>query len=64
MSADTAALPMLALVLGLLAALALAVTAARQRFSGALVWVVASPVAIALSWFTTDVVMRLLPNLI
>jgi sortase A len=63
MATDTAALPMLALALGLLAALALAITAARQRWSGALVWVIASPVAIALSWFTTDVVMRLLPNL-
>jgi len=64
MSGDTAALPMLALALGLLAALAAAITAARQRFATALVWAVASPVAIALSWFTTDVVVRLLPNLI
>jgi sortase A len=64
MSGDTAALPMLALSLGLLAALAAAITAARQRFATALVWAVASPVAIALSWFTTDVVVRLLPNLI
>jgi sortase A len=61
---DPGALPMLALALGLLAALALAVTAARHRWSAALVWVIASPVAIALSWFTTDVVMRLLPNVI
>jgi sortase A len=40
------------------------VIAARQRWSAALVWVVATPVVIALSWGTTDVVMRLLPNLI
>jgi sortase A len=63
MAVETAALPMLALALGLLVALTAGVVAARQRWSTALVWVVASPVAIALSWFTTDVVMRLLPNL-
>jgi len=40
------------------------VVAARQRYSAVLVWVVASPVAIALAWQTTDVVMRLLPNLV
>jgi sortase A len=27
-----------------------------------MVWVVAAPVALALAWSTTDVVMRLLPN--
>ncbi|MGY2873398.1 hypothetical protein ACVW00_000588 [Marmoricola sp. URHA0025 HA25] len=64
MSADSSALPMLALALALLAGLAVAITSARQRFSVGLVWVIASPVAIALSWFTTDVVVRLLPNLI
>lgn len=64
MAVDTSALPMLVLVLGLLAGLAVAITAARHRWSAVLVWVVAAPVAIALSWFTTDVVMRLLPNLI
>lgn len=62
-ASDPAALPMLALALALLAALTLAIASARQRWSAALVWVIASPVAIALSWFTTDVVMRLLPNL-
>ncbi len=40
----------------------LGVVAARQRWSAALVWVVAAPVALALAWSTTDVVMRLLPN--
>jgi sortase A len=63
MSGESAALPMLVLALGLLLGLTLAVSSARRRWSAALVWVVASPVAIALSWFTTDVVMRLLPNL-
>jgi sortase A len=51
-------------MLALLLALTLGVIAARQRWPAALVWVVAAPLAIALSWATTDVVMRLLPNLI
>ncbi|WP_134741384.1 sortase [Nocardioides sp. 503] len=61
---DTGAFPLLALALALLLALTLAIVAARQRWSAALVWVIASPIAIALSWATTDVVMRLLPNVI
>ncbi len=64
MGIDRGALPLLALCLGLLLALTLAVVAARQRWSAVLVWVAAAPLAIALSWATTDVVMRLLPNLI
>jgi len=64
MGTDKGALPLLALCLGLLLALTLGVVAARQRWSTALVWVVACPLALALSWATTDVVMRLLPNLI
>ena len=64
MAADRGALPLLALCLALLLALTLGVVAARQRWSTVLVWVIASPLVIALSWVTTDVVMRLLPNLI
>lgn len=64
MASDPAATPMLALGLALLTLLTLGVVAARQRWSLALVWVVAAPVAIAVSWFTTDQLMRLLPNLI
>jgi sortase A len=64
MARDTSALPLLALCLALLLALTLGVIAVRQRWSTALVWVVAAPLVIALSWATTDVVMRLLPNLI
>lgn len=63
MEGDTTALPMLMLGLALLTALTFGVIAARQRWSLALVWVIASPVAVALSWFTTDQVVRLLPNL-
>jgi len=62
MERDTGAFPLLALHLALLLAAALGVVAARQRWSAALVWVVAAPVALALAWSTTDVVMRLLPN--
>jgi sortase A len=64
MAADKGALPLLALCLALLLALTLGVVAARQRWSTVLVWVIASPLVIALSWASTDVVMRLLPNLI
>lgn len=58
-----AVMPLLTLCLGLLLALANGVIAARHRFGTALVWVVAAPVVIAVAWLTTDVVMRLLPNL-
>lgn len=64
MASDPGALPLLALYLALLLAVTLGVLAARQRWSAPLVWVVASPIAMALAWQTTDVVMRLLPNLI
>ncbi|GAB3200518.1 sortase [Nocardioides hungaricus] len=64
MAADGGALPLLALCLALLLATTLGVVAARQRWSAVLVWVVAAPLVIALSWVATDVVMRLLPNLI
>ncbi|CAN5225145.1 MAG: sortase [Nocardioides sp.] len=64
MATDQGARPLLALCLALLLAMTLLVIAARQRWTAALVWVVAAPVVIALSWVTTDVVMRLLPNLI
>jgi sortase A len=62
MERDTGAFPLLALHLALLLAATLGVVAARQRWSAALVWVIAAPVALALAWSTTDVVMRLLPN--
>ncbi|WKN48717.1 sortase [Nocardioides sp. Arc9.136] len=64
MAADDGAVPLLALHLALLVALVLAVVAARQRWSTVLVWVVATPLALALSWATTDVAVRLLPNVL
>ena len=63
MGTEAGALPLTALCLGLLLALTLGVVAARQRFSAALVWVVAAPVVLVVAWTTTDVVVRLLPNL-
>lgn len=64
MAAEPGALPVLVLFLTVLVALTVAVSLARQRWPGPLVWVVVSPVGIAVAWMTTDVVMRLLPNLI
>lgn len=64
MGTEHGALPLLALCLGLLLAMTLGVMAARQRWSAATVWVITTPVVIALAWQTTDVVMRLLPNLL
>ncbi|TIC84362.1 sortase [Nocardioides sp. GY 10127] len=57
-------LPLLTACLAGLVGLALLLIAARQRWSAALVWTVASPVVLALAWVTTDVVVRLLPNVI
>lgn len=63
MARDPSALPTLALLLAFLVALVLAVSVARRHFRAVLVWLFATPVAIALAWATTDQVMRLLPNL-
>ncbi len=64
MERDTSALPLMALWLALLVGLSTAVVLARQRWSAALVWVVAGPVALSLAWLSTDTAMRLLPNLL
>jgi sortase A len=64
MGTQQGALPLLALCLGLLLAVTVGVMAARQRWSAATVWVTTTPVVIAVAWQTTDVVMRLLPNLL
>lgn len=63
MKNDPSALPMLVLLLAGLAALVLGVTVALRRFKAVLVWLAATPVAVALAWSVTDQVMRLLPNL-
>ncbi len=63
MQGDPSALPLLVLFLAFVAALVLAVSIARRHLQAQLVWLVASPVAIALAWAVTDQVMRLLPNL-
>jgi len=64
LASDRGALPTLVLALTLLVGCTLAIAMARRRWSAALVWVVATPVALALAWFTTETVMRLLPNLL
>ena len=64
MRSDHGAFPLLALHLALLLAATLGVVVARQRWSVRLVWIVAAPVAVALAWSTTDVVVRLLPNVV
>jgi sortase A len=64
MQSDPGVYPLLALHLALLLAVTLGIVAARQRWSAPLVWIVATPVALALAWSTTDVVMRLLPNVV
>jgi sortase A len=61
---DTGALPLLTLCLAGLLAATLGLLWARGRWSAPLVWVVGSPVLLGLAWLTTDVGMRLLPNLI
>ncbi len=63
MAGETAALPVLVLLLAVLALVVLAVSAALRRFRAPLVWVTAMPFVIALAWATTDQVVRLLPNL-
>jgi sortase A len=63
MARDTSSLPILTLLLALLTGLVLAITAARRHFRAALVWLVSTPVVIALAWAATDQVTRLLPNL-
>lgn len=64
MHGDPGAFPLLALHLALLLAVTLGVVAARHRWSAPLVWMLTTPVAVALAWSTTDVVMRLLPNVV
>ncbi len=64
MASDPGALPLLVLLLALVIALAAGVVVARRRFPGIVVWVVATPPVVALAWATTDVAVRLLPNLL
>ncbi|NUR79683.1 MAG: sortase [Dermatophilaceae bacterium] len=63
MGTDTSALPMVVLGLGALVALVVGCFRASARWRPVLVWTVAAPVALAATWWTTDLVMRTLPNL-
>ena len=62
MASEVTVLPLLATCLAALVLATLLIISARQRWSAVLVWVLASPVVIALAWVTTDVLVRLLPN--
>ncbi|MGN6473420.1 MAG: class E sortase [Mycobacteriales bacterium] len=63
MARDTSSLPMLTLLLAILAGVVLGISAARRHFQAVLVWLLATPVVVALAWGVTDQVTRLLPNL-
>jgi sortase A len=64
MGRDIGAIPLV--VVGLFGLIALVVGAllARTRWPTPLVWLVAAPVVLALAWSTTDVAVRLVPNLL
>lgn len=64
MANDPSALPPLVLCLAALLVIVAWVGFARRRWPTGLVWLVTAPVVLALAWSTTDVVMRLLPNLL
>lgn len=62
LAGETAVLPLLATCLAALVLATLTIISARQRWSAVQVWLLASPVVAALAWATTDVLVRLLPN--
>lgn len=64
MAVDSSALPLFALTLAALLGVVAAVSWLRQRLSLAVAWVLGAPVVMALAWASTDVAMRLLPNLL
>lgn len=63
MARDTTVMPALALALGLTCAAYVATLFARQRIAPAIVWILAAPTLLALTWWTAGLVMYLLPNL-
>lgn len=63
MGQDTRRLPLLTIALAGLIVLGITVSWAARRWPLAFVWLVLAPVAIALTWFTVDIVMTMLPNL-
>lgn len=64
MGTDPSVLPLLTLGLAALLALVVGCFRAAARWRPVLVWTVAAPVAMAVAWWTTDLVMRTLPNLL
>lgn len=63
MARDPAVLPSLALSLGALALTLAAVLLARERIPDPLIWIIGTPILIALAWASGDGLMQLLPNL-
>ncbi|WP_407344675.1 sortase domain-bontaining protein [Pengzhenrongella phosphoraccumulans] len=61
---DLSVLPMLALALQALLLSAVGIVLVRRRLPMRVLWVLAAPVLVALAWWTTDVLVQLLPNLI
>lgn len=62
LAGEISVMPLLATCLAALVLATLTIIAARQRWSPTQVWLLASPVVAALAWATTDVLVRLLPN--
>lgn len=62
LAGETAVLPLLATCLTALVLATLTIISARQRWSTVQVWLLAAPVVAALAWATTEVLVRLLPN--
>ncbi|GAA2500814.1 sortase domain-containing protein [Terrabacter carboxydivorans] len=63
MGTDPSALPLVTLGFAALLGLVVGCFRAAAQWRPVLVWTVAAPVALAVAWWTTDLVMRTLPNL-
>ncbi len=64
MASDTSVLPLLALALGALLVVLVALLLAVRRFGRVLTWTVAVPIVGALLWFVGDLAVHLVPNLV
>jgi sortase A len=64
LAVNTAALPMLVLLLAGLVGAAVAVVFLRSRLGAATAWTVAVPIVLALAWAATDALVDVLPNVL
>lgn len=64
MAGDTSVLPILALAIGGLLVVVVGACVAFRRFDPVVSWTVTAPVLIALLWFTGDLVVHLVPNVV